>query len=63
MVEAKPATLLTEALTDAGDNDDGGLGVHLTHLVPPVIPVQFNSRLLYLVPNYSHIYDINKLEI
>jgi hypothetical protein len=32
-----PAALLAEAHLAAGDDDDGGLGVRLAHLVPPVV--------------------------
>jgi hypothetical protein len=32
-----PAALLAEALAEAGDEHDGGLGVRLAHLVPPVV--------------------------
>jgi len=31
--------LLAKALVDSGDDDDGGLGMELTHLVAAVVPL------------------------
>ena len=49
--EKRPAALLAEALAEAGDDNDGGLGVGLAHLVPPVVPLglrQIGGALLRL---------------